>query len=561
MSCPQLVDEREAPLLIRIYESGKVIYRESTNENPWGWQSWQMFNETHEAKLLVEGRAKRDALPLYEAKLFHQFDHRYASYVRSDDVQYLTSLDKQIAELSVRTRYSLPRRLWTERVAFDGYAVMWILAFRRITNATNERTSMFCILPPCITGSQSPAVKTKQDALSVTSLLCNLNSFVFDFAARRRVGGTDLNHFIIHQLPVLTPSMFSQECLFDCRARTLRSWLLVRGLELTYTAWDLEPFARDCGFDGAPFRWDEERRFQLRCELDAAFFHLYLGSDGEWSCQPENLAKYFAKPRDAVAYVMDTFPIVKRKDEEKFGIYRTKEMILKIYDDLAECRRTGHPYVSPLTPPPGPPTDKDGHCIPMSHWDRNNWPSHIHPPKEVKRPPIPMVAQTDRRVVQQRSVFRRITPRRDERYTNCVPMLDLKIAAGAFGEDQLPEFQDWVKINTSLKLRKGMFVARVDGRSMEPLIPDGAYCLFQFKAPHLKSDMIGVFQLHGVDDPETGGSFTVKRLKLSTQNDPIDGMQRVSVLLPENPAFDPIPVNENVKLVAEFLEVLRSLTD
>lgn len=46
-------------------------------------------------------------------------------------------------------------------------------------------------------------------------------------------------------------------------------------LELTDTAWELEPFARNCGYAGLPFRWDEEFCFVLRAELDAAFFHLY----------------------------------------------------------------------------------------------------------------------------------------------------------------------------------------------------------------------------------------------------------------------------------------------
>ena len=73
------------------------------------------------------------------------------------------------------------------------------------------------------------------------------------------------------------------------------AWILPRVLELTYTAWDLEPFAKDCGYDGPPFRWDPERRFLLRAELDAAFFHLYgIG-------------------RDDADYILDTFPIVRRR--------------------------------------------------------------------------------------------------------------------------------------------------------------------------------------------------------------------------------------------------------
>ena len=110
---------------------------------------------------------------------------------------------------------------------------------------------------------------------------------------------------------------------------------------------------------------DEERRFLLRCELDAAFFHLYLPSeaDGDWRRvegeTAEDLAglkMHFPTPRDAVDYIMETFPIVRRKDEEKFdGDYRTKRVILEIYDALAEAIRSGRPYQTCLNPPPADP--------------------------------------------------------------------------------------------------------------------------------------------------------------------------------------------------------------
>ena len=91
------------------------------------------------------------------------------------------------------------------------------------------------------------------------------------------------------------------------------------------------------GYDGPPFRWDEERRFLLRCELDAAYFHLY------------------GIERDDVDYIMDTFPIVKRKDEAAHGEYRTKRVILEIYDEMAEAVRTGQLYKTRLDPPPADP--------------------------------------------------------------------------------------------------------------------------------------------------------------------------------------------------------------
>jgi hypothetical protein len=85
-----------------------------------------------------------------------------------------------------------------------------------------------------------------------------------------------------------------------------------------------------------------------------------------------------------VAYIMDTFPIVKRKDEEKWGDYRTKRVILETYDAMAEAIRTGRPYQTLLDPPPGPPAH------PLPEWPAEtprpaNWPVHIHPPRESTR--------------------------------------------------------------------------------------------------------------------------------------------------------------------------------
>jgi hypothetical protein len=79
---------------------------------------------------------------------------------------------------------------------------------------------------------------------------------------------------------------------------------------------------------------------------------------------------------------METFPIVKRKDEKAHGTYRTKLAILAIYDQMAVAVRTGQLYQTALTPPPGPPVDAEGNFIPMAKWDATNWPKHIHRPKE-----------------------------------------------------------------------------------------------------------------------------------------------------------------------------------
>jgi hypothetical protein len=219
------------------------------------------------------------------------------------------------------------------------------------------------ILPRLPLGHTAPLIYPGTKNASLTAVLqANLSSFILDYCARQKIGGTHLTYGYFEQFPILPPATYALPCAWanDPKSESpnppsLRDWLLPRVLELTYTAWDLEAFAADCGWNGPPFRWDEERRFLLRCELDAAFFHLYLGPAPEWQQQPEALTRAFPTPRHAVSYIMDTFPIVKRKDESKHGNYRTKETILEIYDALTESIRTSTPYQTRLAPPPADP--------------------------------------------------------------------------------------------------------------------------------------------------------------------------------------------------------------
>ena len=113
------------------------------------------------------------------------------------------------------------------------------------------------------------------------------------------------------------------------------SWIRQRVLELTYTSYDMAGFAQDLGDVGAPFRWDEERRFAIQAELNAGFFHLY------------------GIERNDIDYIMETFLVVKRRNIEQYGSFRTKELILDVYDAMADAMGTGVPYQTILDPPPG----------------------------------------------------------------------------------------------------------------------------------------------------------------------------------------------------------------
>jgi len=295
---------------------------------------------------------------------------------------------------------SVPR-LCSEKEALD-YAEQllevasprWFVGFRGICRSTDERTLVGGVFPQSGVGNSLPIWASSRHSGSYLSAI--LSSFVCDFTARFKIGGANLNFFIAEQMAVLPPETLDGSCLWDEKCPTISSWLLPRIIELIYTSWGLKPLAKEHGWEGPPFHWDPDRRFIIRCELDAAFFHLYLPAttNGDWKPtaisegalsdeKPKDLIQLkhqFPTPRDAVDYIMETFPIVKRKDEQKYGEYRTKRIILEIYDAMAEAIKTGRPYQTILDPPPGPPENglpewKPGQPKPK------DWPSNTHPPK------------------------------------------------------------------------------------------------------------------------------------------------------------------------------------
>jgi hypothetical protein len=351
-TCPIFRCCADAELTKAIYQHVPVLLRESGNEgNPWGVWISRMLNGSDDAYLFRDPKTNPTAMTVYESKFFWQFDHRYASVIGTE-VEYCSNEEKSAPEFIIEPQYRVIERELPEKftVKIESYS----LAYRVITNATNERTVVATILPRCALINSANNIHNIRGA-QAGMLMANLNAIILDFVCRQSMGGANLHSYVLQQLAVLPPSRYTQSYLWGDGMQTLREWLLPRVLELAYTAWDLEAFAQDCGWLGPPFRWNEERRFLLRCELDAAFFHLYLGLEAEWCQQSEALINSFSTPRHAVDYIMDTFPIVRRKDEQQFGEYRTKRLVLEIYDAMAEAARNGVPYQTRLDPPPADP--------------------------------------------------------------------------------------------------------------------------------------------------------------------------------------------------------------
>ena len=112
------------------------------------------------------------------------------------------------------------------------------------------------------------------DPGDAAALCAMLNSFVLDYCARQKVGGTSLKYFTMRQLTIPAPAVLDKPARWNS-TMSIREWTELRLLELIYTAWEIEPFANDLNNNHPPFRWDGARRLLLRSELDAAFFHLY----------------------------------------------------------------------------------------------------------------------------------------------------------------------------------------------------------------------------------------------------------------------------------------------
>jgi hypothetical protein len=357
-TCPTFRCFRDAEINKRVYKRVPVLLDHGkTTGNPWGVRFLRMFDMANDSHLFrtreqLEGegwRLDRNVFtrrgecycPLYEGKMIWHFDHRFGTYEGQTEAQANKGFLPQVTDAQHANplfepypAYWLPASDLGQRL-HSWWNRAWLMAWRDIAGVENLRTLTATVLPVVPAGHTLPLMAVEANASSTCALIANFAALVLDYCVRQKVGGKHVTLNYMTQFPVLSPATYEDKCAWDyC---DIRNWLMPRVMELTYTAWDLWPFAHDCGYDGPPFCWDGMRRFLLRCELDACFFHLY------------------GINRDDAAYILDTFPIVKRKEIEKDGEYRTKRVILEIYDALAEATRTGQPYQTRLHPPPADP--------------------------------------------------------------------------------------------------------------------------------------------------------------------------------------------------------------
>ena len=439
-TCPVFRSKRDAELTRKLYRQAPVLIQGAPEQNPWGINFSRLFDMSNDSGLFhgldelhAQGgylngsrfhQGDSRYLPLYEAKMVHHYDHRFATYdtdgemvrnttesekadphfaplprywvnewevvLRTADVpqDLIKSLKKEDAEkldkalrtwlaglLMVRgetdhashllgkqvvkqgntgslfseteeTKSGLEARKLAEahplpddqldewlggfesgedRVALVESLLkyrcpQYLLGFRDICRSTDERTTIASLMPFAAVGHTAPIIfPSGVNGRQQAALIGNLDSISLDFVARQKVGGTHLTFGYLKQFPILPPEAYNEEAL---------DYIVPRVLELIYTSHDLAPFARDLGYEGAPFGWDPERRHQLRCELDAYYAYLYGLTRDE--------LRYILDPADVMGadYPSVTFPGLKRKEIAEFGEYRTQQRVLAAWDKL-----------------------------------------------------------------------------------------------------------------------------------------------------------------------------------------------------------------------------------
>jgi hypothetical protein len=320
LTFPVFRSERDAELTKKIYREVPVLIDENRSDgNPWGITFAQgLFNMTSDSHLFADA-AGESMLPLYEAKMIHQVDHRWATYTNDRSSRDVTATEKSDANFEVKPRYWVESEEVTQRLVVKAWPYQWLMAWRDICRATDERTVISTVVPLAGTGNTIPQYFPTVEAKLIAALLGNWCSLVLDYCARVKVGGTHLTYFYLKQLPFLPPDKYSDADL---------DFIVPRVLELTYTAHDLKPWAQDLGYDGEPFTFDRERRAELRGDLDAYFARLYGVTRDE--------LRYILDPADVMGddYPSETFRVLKNREIRELGEYRTGSLVLEAWDKL-----------------------------------------------------------------------------------------------------------------------------------------------------------------------------------------------------------------------------------
>lgn len=340
-TCPIFRTRRDAELTKAIYRRVPILIDENrvAGGNPWDIRLTTMFHQSADAELFVPSKklqkeggqlrgdrwkvGKANYLRCYEAKMVQPYDHRAAhavddisNWLRRGQTEQASLVDHQNPEF-----VALPRWWVDENHVVNSLGKPLppaLLSFRKVTSPTNTRTMLAAYIPVVGLIDSQQLIQFDNDAVNWRSrccLLANFNSIPLDYVARQKIGGVNMNFFIVKQLPILPPEAYTDKCPWD-KKQTLEKWISERVLKLTCTADDMRPLAEAAGFKEVIHKWNETDRALLKAELDAAYFHLYgIG-------------------REDAQYILGTFQGMNIGEDEIFTPSSTASGILEAYGQL-----------------------------------------------------------------------------------------------------------------------------------------------------------------------------------------------------------------------------------
>ncbi len=337
-TAPVFRTPRDAAITRAIYDRLSVLADRRTTPASLAWpvRYCTMFHMTNDSGKFrtaaelqtagayqVEGGAWEQGearfLPLMAGRSIHQFDHRAASVTENAENLHnpFNSALTTVAQ-HADPGYAATPQFWIAETDIEWPEnLSCAIGFRDIARPTDMRTVIAALVPRAGFGNTLPLLVPSGDAADYARfaplLLANFNALALDYVTRQKVQSTHVNYYIIEQLPVIPPKAYAQKF----GPKTAETIIREDVLRLTYTAHDMAGFARDQGYEGQPFLWDEEDRLRRRARLDALFFHLYGIS------------------RDDAEYIINTFPIVAREETERWGKFRSRDLILATMAALA----------------------------------------------------------------------------------------------------------------------------------------------------------------------------------------------------------------------------------
>lgn len=160
LTCPVLRTRQDAEITKKIYQRVPVLENEKTQQNPWGISFMRMFDMSNDSGLFQNEQGE-GLLPLYEAKMFWHFDHRYGDYADYPEGAQTSHLPDVPIERLQNPDHTITPRYWVSRSEVENrlagkWDQKWFLSFRAIGRATDERTFISTLIPYCSVSGKAP---------------------------------------------------------------------------------------------------------------------------------------------------------------------------------------------------------------------------------------------------------------------------------------------------------------------------------------------------------------------------------------------------------------------